>query len=116
MRNMLVKILLLLSMTVSAYADIIDDSEFGGLCVMGLAEGKIIKTDCEVTWLSDDKKTYCFQSEDAKSVFTQDSARNRHVLGRFNTSESVGEFITFLHHHMPHTSGQVFNLDSRILP
>jgi 3-oxoacyl-[acyl-carrier protein] reductase len=37
-----------------------------------------------------------------------------HVLGRFNMCEQVGKFIHFLHHHLPHTSGQVFQLDSRI--
>ena len=39
----------------------------------------------------------------------------RHTLGRFNTPEMVGDFITFLHQQMAHTSGQVFNLDSRIV-
>ena len=37
-----------------------------------------------------------------------------HVLGRFNTCAHAADFIKFLHHHMPHTSGQVFQLDSRI--
>ena len=46
----------------------------------------------------------------------KDDVRKKHVLGRFNTPDSVGKFITTLHHQMPHTSGQVFNLDSRILP
>ncbi len=41
---------------------------------------------------------------------------NQHTLGRFNTAKQVAEFIQFLHLHLPHTSGQVFNLDSRILP
>lgn len=42
-------------------------------------------------------------------------ALSRHVLGRFNTPEAVAQFIGFLHQNMPHTSGQVFNLDNRIL-
>lgn len=41
---------------------------------------------------------------------------NQHTLGRFNTASSVAKFIEFLHLHLPHTSGQIFNLDSRILP
>jgi len=45
----------------------------------------------------------------------QDVSREKHVLGRFNTPQAVGDFVTFLHQQMPHTSGQVFNLDSRIL-
>ena len=41
--------------------------------------------------------------------------RNRHVLGRYNTAEAVAGFVTYLHRHLPHTSGQVFNLDSRVI-
>ncbi len=40
---------------------------------------------------------------------------SRHVLGRYNTTEAVAGFITHLQMQMPHTSGQVFNLDSRIV-
>lgn len=36
-----------------------------------------------------------------------------HVLGRFNTPEVVAGFIHHLHEEMPHTSGQLFRLDSR---
>lgn len=37
-----------------------------------------------------------------------------HYLARFNTPTEVGKFIHHLHHQMPHTSGQIFQLDSRI--
>lgn len=36
-----------------------------------------------------------------------------HVLGRLNTCDRVAAFVRFLHHELPHTSGQVFQLDSR---
>lgn len=36
-----------------------------------------------------------------------------HALGHFNTPEAVGKFVRHLHHDLPHTSGQVFQLDSR---
>lgn len=36
-----------------------------------------------------------------------------HTLGRFNTCEAVAAFIRFLHESLPHTSGQIFQLDSR---
>lgn len=36
-----------------------------------------------------------------------------HHLCRFNTPSAVGRFIHFLHHQLPDTSGQVFQLDSR---
>lgn len=38
----------------------------------------------------------------------------RHALHRFNTHEAVAAFVRFLHESLPHTSGQVFNLDSRV--
>ncbi len=38
---------------------------------------------------------------------------SRHTLGRLNTPGAVAAFIHHLHHHLPHTSGQVFQLDSR---
>ena len=37
-----------------------------------------------------------------------------HSLGRFNNADSVAKFIRYLHEDLPHTSGQVFQLDSRI--
>ena len=39
---------------------------------------------------------------------------SEHVLGRFNTPSAVGKFIRFLHDELPHTSGQIFRLDSRV--
>lgn len=36
-----------------------------------------------------------------------------HTLGRFNTCGAVAGFIHYLQHELPHTSGQVFQLDSR---
>ena len=36
-----------------------------------------------------------------------------HALGSFNTPAAVADFIRHLHHSLPHTSGQVFQLDSR---
>jgi NAD(P)-dependent dehydrogenase (short-subunit alcohol dehydrogenase family) len=37
-----------------------------------------------------------------------------HTLGRFNTPQEVGRFIVHLDRFLPHTSGQIFNLDSRL--
>jgi 3-oxoacyl-[acyl-carrier protein] reductase len=37
-----------------------------------------------------------------------------HTLGRFNTCERAAAFVRFLHQDLPHTSGQVFRLDSRV--
>ncbi len=38
---------------------------------------------------------------------------SNHTLNRFNTCPDVAKFIRFLHHEMPHTSGQLLQLDSR---
>lgn len=40
--------------------------------------------------------------------------RGDHVLGRFNTSAAVAAFLVHLHRWLPHTSGQIFQLDSRV--
>jgi YHS domain-containing protein len=42
--------------------------EFGGECVMGLALGKDIKTDCSVNTVYNGK-TYCFGNETARELF-----------------------------------------------
>jgi 3-oxoacyl-[acyl-carrier protein] reductase len=39
---------------------------------------------------------------------------DHHTLGRLNTCENAAKFIRFLHREMPHTSGQIFQLDSRL--
>jgi 3-oxoacyl-[acyl-carrier protein] reductase len=36
-----------------------------------------------------------------------------HALGKFNTVDAAARFIRFLHAELPHTSGQIFQLDSR---
>ena len=48
------------------------------------------------------------------SEAVRERARSRHVLGRFNEPARAAKFVRFLHEEMLHTSGQVFNLDSRI--
>lgn len=43
------------------------------------------------------------------------AARSAHVLGRFNQVSEVAAFVRCLHLEMGGTSGQVFNLDSRVV-
>jgi YHS domain-containing protein len=52
----------------AALAKEVADGEFGGECVMGLALGKDIQTDCSVNTVYKGK-TYCFGNEKAKSLF-----------------------------------------------
>lgn len=51
---------------------------------------------------------------DAVSPERRDLVKSQHALGRFNTPEAVAAFLLTLHLHLPHTSGQVFQLDSRV--
>jgi 3-oxoacyl-[acyl-carrier protein] reductase len=43
-----------------------------------------------------------------------DAVRAAHTLRRFNTRAEAAKFIAFLHRDLPHTSGQVFQLDSSV--
>jgi len=52
---------------------------------------------------------------DSLSDAVKAASLKKHVLDQLNTPQVVGDFVAFLHQRMPHTSGQVFNLDSRIL-
>lgn len=47
------------------------------------------------------------------SIKRKQEIRELNALGEFNCPEIVAEFIHFLEERMPHTSGQVFQLDSR---
>lgn len=47
------------------------------------------------------------------SARRRDEVLASHTLGRLNTCREAANFIRFLHHEMPHTSGQLFQLDSR---
>ncbi|MFC7337410.1 SDR family NAD(P)-dependent oxidoreductase [Haloferula chungangensis] len=51
---------------------------------------------------------------EALSEARRKAVRQNHALGRFNTPDSVAPFLVHLHQHLPHTSGQVFQLDSRV--
>lgn len=59
-------------------------------------------------WL-DTPMTQHVSAEQKQEVMEQ------HTLKAFNTSEAVSSFIYNLHTEMAFTSGQVFNLDSRVL-
>ena len=52
----------------AAPAEDAGEGEFGGECVMGLALGKDIQTDCSVSTVYKGK-TYCFGNETARTLF-----------------------------------------------
>jgi len=83
--------------------------------VIGLAQSlakeygaRNIRVNCILPGFMETKMTEHL-SEETRAKFLE-----AHTLGRFNSAEAVARFIRFLHLEMPHTSGQVFNLDSRV--
>lgn len=48
------------------------------------------------------------------SLDRKEKVLSQHVLGKLNTPAAVAKFIRFLEEEMPHTSGQIFQLDSRL--
>ena len=50
--------------------------EFDNSGAMGLASGKMVKTDCSVNWKAPDGKVYCFSTEEAKTTFLKDPDEN----------------------------------------
>jgi YHS domain-containing protein len=58
----------ILSLGLCLPASAATEGEFDGECVMGLALGKEIKTDCSVSTVYAGR-TYCFGNETAKQLF-----------------------------------------------
>lgn len=50
--------------------------ELGDHCAWGLVNGKKAKTDCSVSQMSTDGKTYCFSNEQVKWNFMADLEGN----------------------------------------
>jgi NAD(P)-dependent dehydrogenase (short-subunit alcohol dehydrogenase family) len=67
-----------------------------------------IRVNCILPGLLETKMTAHLPDEIKQSV------RDAHALRRFNTCEAVARFVAFLDRDLPHTSGQVFQLDSRV--
>ena len=67
-----------------------------------------IRVNCVLPGFLETKMTAALTQE------MREKFRQAHALGRFNTTLEVARFIAFLDQQMPNTSGQVFNLDSRV--
>ena len=50
--------------------------ELGDNCAWGVVNGKKVKTDCSVTQMGPDGKTYCFSNEQVKWLFMADLEGN----------------------------------------
>lgn len=70
--------------------------------------GRNVRVNCILPGLLETKMTAHLSSEILGKI------REAHTLGRFNTSAEVAKFIAFLDRELPHTSGQVLQLDSRV--
>lgn len=55
--------------------------EFGDQCAWGLVNGKKVKTDCAVSQMGPDGKTYCFSNEQVKWNFMADLEGNIRKAG-----------------------------------
>lgn len=66
-KDLLLTVAMLVGLASAAAAEP-DEAEFDGDCVMGLALGKEIKTDCSVSTVFGGK-TYCFGNETARTLF-----------------------------------------------
>ena len=64
-------------------------TEFGGQCTEGLAEGRHVETNCTVTWSDKDGKVYCFSSEAAKKAFLQSPQANLAKARDFMAASTV---------------------------
>jgi len=67
-KALLSAVAIVLSMNFAAVAAEPAEGEFDSECVMGLALGKEIKTDCSVSTVYGGK-TYCFGNETARELF-----------------------------------------------
>lgn len=67
-----------------------------------------VRANCILPGLLETKMTAHLSAEILETV------RSAHALKRFNTCAQVAKFIAFLDRELPHTSGQVFQLDSRV--
>ena len=63
--------------------------QFGGECAEGLAEGRHVATDCQVTWTDQEGKRYCFSGEDSKRMFLQSPAANLQRARDFMAASTV---------------------------
>ncbi len=66
-----------------------DDTQFGGQCAEGLAEGQHVMTDCSVSWTASDGKRYCFKNADSKAMFLKDPAANLERARTFFAAENI---------------------------
>lgn len=67
-----------------------------------------IRVNCVLPGLLETRMTAHLSPEVLTAV------KEAHTLGRFNTCDAVARFVAFLDRQLPHTSGQVFQLDSRV--
>ena len=65
------------------------NAEFGGQCAEALSEGRHVSTNCSVTWIDKDGKTYCFSNADAKQAFMRNPAEKLERAREFMAAGNV---------------------------
>lgn len=54
------------------------DAKYGGNCAYGMSVGKVVSTDCSITWADPaTKATYCFLNEQNKAEWAKNVAMNQ---------------------------------------
>jgi len=64
-------------------------TQFGGQCLQGLAEGKHVMTDCSVTWKDSEGRTYCFKNAEMRATFLKSPQENLEHARAFIAADSV---------------------------
>jgi YHS domain-containing protein len=80
----------------------IPKGEFDDSCAMGLASGKVVKTDCSVNWTAPDGKVYCFSTEASKEAFLKNPTENVQKAKEFFVAKDLAQDNTTA----PASSGQ----------
>lgn len=67
----------------------VPQTQFGGQCTEGLAEGRHVMTDCAINWTDKDGKVYCFSGEAEKKSFLENPTGNLQRAREFIAASSV---------------------------
>ncbi len=65
------------------------EGEFHNACVMSLAEGHPVITDCTVNWTDSDGKVYCFSTQASRTVFLANPAETLQKAREFELAKDV---------------------------
>lgn len=73
--------------------------EFGGQCVLGLAAGRRVDTDCGIHWLDDAGRRYCFEDEASRAAFLTDPERYLRQANEFLAASETEATASTMEHY-----------------